>query len=505
MMERTVLLTVLLAVACGPKKAPEPVVTEPVVIEVKKTLEELVVESGSLLEDPSSRESTDAAIALLEEAAERFPDAAIAHHNLGIAKWYAGDLGGAQRSLERARGLDESVVETWTQLGRTMAARGDMAGASQLFEEAIEKFPESIALRVALIEMYRQGGDLSRAVDEAKSALKVRADSIELYNSMGLSYMDMGSLGLARFVFQKAMSAVSGAEENAYLACNLGRVYQLEGKTALARAFYDKALVLDPTLLPAQVYLSEVYMADRNYEGVVELLERTALADPNNAEVQLILGVAYRGVGRHEDSAVAYRRASELKPTDLSPWFNLGILYGDHVKDYDASLEAFQRYIQEGGAEADRAQQYIKEVERERTRAEKRRKAEEDRKKREAERAERQRLLEEAERQKAEEAERQRAEEEAALQQAAEAGTSDSAPDGADEAGSDAEAAPVPTGADEVSSPTAEPAATDSPAAEAGSPEDPPGTEADEPVNEGDGEDAGGGLWGPVDPPGGHP
>ena len=155
-------------------------------------------------------------------------------------KWYAGDLGGAQRSLERARGLDDSVVETWTQLGRTMAARGAMAGASQLFREAIEKFPESIALRVALVEMYRQGGELSRAVDEAKSALKVRADSIELYNSMGLSYMDMGSLGLARFVFQKAMSAVSGAEENAYLACNLGRVYQLEGETALARAFYDK-------------------------------------------------------------------------------------------------------------------------------------------------------------------------------------------------------------------------------------------------------------------------
>ncbi|MFT4627786.1 MAG: Flp pilus assembly protein TadD, partial [Myxococcota bacterium] len=220
-------------------------------------------------------------------------------------------------------------------------------------------------------------------------------------SSLGLAYLDTNQLSLARFVFQKALAAVEGAEDNAYLNCNLGRVYQLEGSPALARAFLTKARTLDGDLLAAQVFLAEIYMADHNYGGVVELLERAVEIDPTNTGVVLTLGVAYRGVGRFEDAEAAYRRASELDPADPSPWFNLGILFGDHTKDYEASLASFQRYLDSGGREAERARDYVKDVERERSRAEKRRNAEEERKKREAERAERQRLLEQAEREKA--------------------------------------------------------------------------------------------------------
>jgi tetratricopeptide (TPR) repeat protein len=397
---RAAFLLAMLA-ACGPKKPPETVPVESEVVVVQKTLDELMSQAVALLGGDVEVAEAEQATSLMTEASERFPDEARTHYNLGVARWHSGDPAGAQRAFERAKGLDESLVEAWIQLGRAMAARDDFGSAVANYRDGVEQFPEHIEMRVALIDAYRSQGRAEEAVSEAQAALKVRADSVELYNSMGLAYLDMGRLGLARFVFQKAMSAVTGAEDNAYLACNLGRVYQLEGNTPLARAFYLRALELDPELLPAQVYLSEVYMKDRNYGGVVELLERTAEADPNNADVQLILGVAYRGVGRHSDAETAYRKAGELRPVDPDPWFNLGILFGDHVKDYEASLTAFQRYLDSGGSEAGRASEYMKEIERERTRAEKRKKAEEERKKREVEREERQRLLEQAEKEKA--------------------------------------------------------------------------------------------------------
>ncbi|MFT4627000.1 MAG: tetratricopeptide (TPR) repeat protein, partial [Myxococcota bacterium] len=222
---RTSIVCLALAMACAPKKAPETPVDHPAAVVVaKKSLEQLVSSAAILLEGDVSIADAESATALMDEATKRFPDAAVAHYNLGVARYHADDLAGAQRAFERAKGLDDELAEVWLQLGRTLAARGDFGGAIGTFRSAVGRFPEDIAIRVALIDAYRQQGRPDQAIDEAKSALKVRADSVELYNSLGLAYLDTNQLSLARFVFQKALAAVEGAEDNAYLNCNLGRV-----------------------------------------------------------------------------------------------------------------------------------------------------------------------------------------------------------------------------------------------------------------------------------------
>jgi hypothetical protein len=75
---------------------------------------------------------------------------------------------------------------------------------------------------------------------------------------------------------------------------------------------------------------------------------------------------------------------------------NLGILYGDYMKDYDKAVDSFQQYIAKGGAKRPVAEQYIASVEKERAQAAKKKVQIEERKKREKEREERQKLLRDA-------------------------------------------------------------------------------------------------------------
>ena len=98
-----------------------------------------------------------------------------------------------------------------------------------------------------------------------------------------------------------------------------------------------------------------------------------------------------------QDAKRAWERALEIKPSEPAPRFNLGILLGDDLKEYDAALESFSTYIDQGGDQVERAEAYIKKVEREAASAERRRKAEAERAKRQAAREERQRMLQEAE------------------------------------------------------------------------------------------------------------
>lgn len=382
-------------IPAAPIDTPEPVAVqvEPV---VEKSVEEELNEAVNLLADGVDA-SAQRAIGILEALVRRQPDSAMVQFNYGVAQHRVGDVSGATRAYQATVGIDPSIGTAWLYLGRLQADEGRVDAAISNYRTGIRNAPEDIGLRVALADSLRQQGQLDAAIDEAKTALKVNANSVEVYNTMGLAYFDKGEFLLARFVFQKALDSISGADKNAYLLCNLGWTLYREGSVFAATHRLKEAVELDPDLVPANVYLARIYLDDHNYEDTVVLLERAAVASPDNHGVQMNLGIAYRGMGRFEDANRAYEQALVLDASNPDPYFNIGILRGDYLKDYAGAIDAFQAYVDRGGRDAESAQGFIKDVQKEQRRAKKRSAAEASRKKREAEAAERKRLLEQAE------------------------------------------------------------------------------------------------------------
>lgn len=316
------------------------------------------------------------AVSLLEQAVREDPDAAVAYFNLGVAKQQLGDKSGARRYYETAADKDPGLGNAWLYIGFMEEAEGSRDRAIETFRTGVKNDPENMELRTALIAALRKQGKVDEAIREAQAALNINSNSLAVYNNLGLAYLDRNDLDLARFVFEKANASVDGASNNAYIQCNLGWVYYKQGKKGLALGRLQEAVKLDPNLVPALVYLSHLYMDDRNYADVVPLLETAIRKDPNNHGVLVNLGVAYRGVGRLEDAKRANERALQIDPKNPDPYFNLGVLYGDYLKQYDDALNAFNLYLQRGGTQKDLAAEYVKDVEKAKKRAEKKKQQE---------------------------------------------------------------------------------------------------------------------------------
>ncbi len=398
-------LTLCVLAGCGkkpvePAAAPDPATAAeeapaPVAINVDQLVEDALVKLES-----GSRADLDDAAASLKQALSLEPDRLDAQLNLGVALHLLGDLAGASAQYQSVVASHPDVERAWLYLGAVKERQGDLGGAVGVYRQGLQQQPEAMPLHVALIGALRNQGRPGEAIAASKEALAVNSNTIDVYNNFGLAYMDQGNLSLARFIFQKALQSIPEADGNAYIHCNLGWVAYLDGDVPLATQELQKAVEIDPQLVPALVYLSRVYMDDKNYADTVPLLEAAADITPDNADVQITLGVAYRGVGRLDEAEKAYRKALALDPANPAPHFNLGVLLGDYKKDYDGAIASFNTYVSAGGEKLELAKEYIGDVEKEQKRASRRMKARAEKAKKDAERAEKQRLLDEADKEK---------------------------------------------------------------------------------------------------------
>lgn len=395
----------LLLAACGPKKVPEPAAqpepaspaapttpaaTQPEPEKRPEPAKPASTPAEKPAEDPTPPEVRQAlgllatdeqanllkAVSLLEDALKKDPNSALIYTNLGVARYKLNDAAGAKKNFDLAVQKDPSFGASYLYLGVLQEKGGNRESAVISYRTGVRNDPKNMELRVALISALRAQGKLDEAIKEAQAALRINANSLPVYNNLGLVYMDKGDLELARFVYQKAMQSIDGAEQNALIRCNLGRIYHLRGEKGPALFHLLEAVKLDPDLVPANIYLSQIYMDDRNFGDMVPLLERALKKDPENHGVLLNLGVAYRGVGRFEDSRKMYEKALLVDPANPDPYFNLGVLYGDYLKQYDQAIDSFKKYSSSGGKQRDLATEYIAAIEKEKERAAKKAKAE---------------------------------------------------------------------------------------------------------------------------------
>lgn len=125
-----------------------------------------------------------------------------------------------------------------------------------------------------------------------------------------------------------------------------------DGARIAATAAFRRATELDPNLGLAWHNLAAQYLQAKNYEQALPAAQRAAALLSSASPVQLNLGSALRGVGRHAEAADVYRRISERDPQYTEPYFNLGVLLldapsvpgFDSVSQRRAALQYFLRY-----------------------------------------------------------------------------------------------------------------------------------------------------------------
>ena len=136
--------------------------------------------------------------------------------------------------------------------------------------------------------------------------------------------MEAGRFADAARIYQDLVQAVPN---DPGLLMNLGMALAMGGQEADAIAPLQKAVALNPKLLPAHMFLGSSYLARGDAASAVAPLERVVAARPSDVESRRLLAQAYSGVGRTADAVSQLRKITELAPALPAAWHALGHAY----------------------------------------------------------------------------------------------------------------------------------------------------------------------------------
>ncbi|HNP33287.1 MAG TPA: hypothetical protein PKN96_08340 [Flavobacterium sp.] len=187
-------------------------------------------------------------------------------------------------------------------------------------------------------EQFEKAKSLLKSVIQAKPT-NGKADFL-----LGTIYLKQNIADSASIYFQKGLGATDGARFN---NIGLGQMdLDANNKTA-AQAKFDLVMKdLKKKDTEEYVYIARAYMnADKpDYKSAIAVLTKAAVANPNDAQVQLALGDAYYGDKNQNDSYVAYRNAYQLDNTLIRAKMQLGVLLKG-AKAYTEAVKAYNEVI----------------------------------------------------------------------------------------------------------------------------------------------------------------
>ncbi len=321
-----------------------------------------------------------------------FPEA---HYNLGLVQLEMGYLRDARASFQKAINYKPDMRDALLALAIAAERAGDLGVAERMYLKGDSIADDlDVDFDNGIARVLRKRGNAEAARDRARKILEVNANSVDAYNTLGLAYMDLGEIELARFVFMKAEASVPGGADNPSIQANLGLVFFKKGDEFEAEARFTRAIALDPDHVGASVNLGYLKLQNLDFEGARDLLEKAHKRRPKDVPIALDLAVAYSGTGEFKKAeALLEDIASGPGRYQADAVYNLGILYADKLKDLDEALIQYNKYIslEEAagrivGEEAP-VRSYIAEVEKTKKREERRRKREERKRAKEAEKA----------------------------------------------------------------------------------------------------------------------
>ena len=351
----------LLALAgCATSGTPSPQVTEPVKVgpaasgpaDAGPSTHALMLfddANQAAASQASAKAPDDAALERKYDAARQAdPRLAEADYNLAVLAERQGKREQAYLLYRSALDKKPSLKAAAAALARLTAEQGDILSAMAQWTDIAQKFPDDAGSRVALAELYRQTGDHDRALEFARQALIRDPKRVAAYKVMLRSDMDRKQYALAKLVGLRALK-IDDKDPELYVA--LGDIQLAEGQPDQAAIQYKKALEVSPNDRGALTALARLDLADQDYTAAEASLRKLVESGGATAEVQLALGVAYKGLGQPDKALAAYDAAEKLNGRLAAVYLDRGILLQRMKGSPDRALEQYKRYVELIGGE----------------------------------------------------------------------------------------------------------------------------------------------------------
>lgn len=177
-----------------------------------------------------------------------------------------------------------------------------------------------------------------------KSAIQAKPSNGRAAFLLGTVYLRQNIADSASIYFNKGLAASEGARLN---SIGLGQMDLDANNKAAAQTKFDMVMKdLKKKDTDELVYIARAYMnADKpDYKSALTVLQKAAIANPNDPQIQLALGDAYYGDKNQNDAYIAYRNAFQYDNTLIRAKMQLGVLLKG-AKAYTEAVKAYNEVI----------------------------------------------------------------------------------------------------------------------------------------------------------------
>ncbi len=269
---------------------------------------------------------TEKAEKIYREVMANSPKYDLPYNNLGVLYWKKG---------QDSKALDMFRKGVNANKRQARAARNNVAGlARNVFRDnqSAEAFKE--------------------AESSIQTVLALDSNNQKAYENLARLYYDRGILKdksylvLANLVVNQGIRVLKEQKLESAALYNINGLLILEQDDQVnALKSFKEAVRVNPQHAEANLNIAFISIRFRDYAQAEKSLE-IALKNPQykkNVEAHIALGVAQRGLKKLKDAEKSYNKAAKLDGKDPRPYYNLGVLYQEHLAVTDDIDEAGQK------------------------------------------------------------------------------------------------------------------------------------------------------------------
>ena len=229
------------------------------------------------------------------------------------------------------------------QIAERFVEEGKVDPALQIIEMGMEQHPTSIALKIRMVNILFNLGEIAQSLKLADELLQIEKTNHELYLMKGSALLLMGDQAKANNAFN--LSLKYAHEDRDETLFNIGYSFEQNGNYESAIKYLEEAIFLNPDNEAAYYELAYCYEKIEQNEKSLIYYNKYIDLDTFSDSAWFNVGIVLTKMQRFEESVEAYEYALVINEDFPNAWYNLG-----HsnmlLRNYTKAIECFNKYLE---------------------------------------------------------------------------------------------------------------------------------------------------------------